>query len=107
MRMCVSWLPGYCVVASGGQVRASTNVASGTVCDGWDRPVTDLMALGLMDDVLRRLRALPPADRVVYVTGHSRGGALVGGMPLRSAIPVVQYVPFTVVKETALRRILM
>jgi hypothetical protein len=72
------WLLGYCVVASGGQIPPTTNPASGTVCDGWDRPVTDLMALGLMDDVLRKLNALPPADRVVYVTGHSRGGALVG-----------------------------
>jgi hypothetical protein len=66
------------VIASGGQVPPTTNPASATVCDGWERPVADLMALGLMNDVIRRLNALAPADRVVYVTGHSRGGALVG-----------------------------
>jgi hypothetical protein len=50
------------------------------VCDGWNTPVEDLIGLGLLDEVLRRLEALPAADWAVYVTGHSRGGALVGGV---------------------------
>jgi poly(3-hydroxybutyrate) depolymerase len=40
--------------------------------------VNDLNALGLVDDVVARLNRLPAADRAIYVTGHSRGGALVG-----------------------------
>jgi hypothetical protein len=78
VHVCALCLLGYCGVTGGTKVSPTTNSASGTVCDGWERPVTDLMALGLMDDVIRRLNALPAADRVVYVTGHSRGGALVG-----------------------------
>lgn len=53
------------------------NVASGTVCDGWNNPVDALNTLGLEAEVIRRLNALPESDRTVYVTGHSRGGALV------------------------------
>ncbi|WIA14116.1 hypothetical protein OEZ85_002660 [Tetradesmus obliquus] len=67
---------GYCFLASGGQVPPTTNVASGTVCDGWNNPVDALNTLGLEAEVIRRLNALPESDRTVYVTGHSRGGAL-------------------------------
>uniref|UniRef100_A0A383VHB2 Fungal lipase-type domain-containing protein n=1 Tax=Tetradesmus obliquus TaxID=3088 RepID=A0A383VHB2_TETOB len=72
------WLSnvGLCAGSSGKQASPSDDPASGSVCDGWNTPVVDLIALGLLKDVLLRLDALPPADRTVYVTGHSRGGAL-------------------------------
>jgi hypothetical protein len=58
--------------------RPTTDPASGSVCDGWNTPVNDLIALGLQAEVLRRLNAFKsPADRTVYVAGHSRGGSLV------------------------------
>ncbi|WIA34284.1 hypothetical protein OEZ86_012624 [Tetradesmus obliquus] len=78
------WLSnvGLCAGSSGKQASPSDDPASGSVCDGWNTPVVDLIALGLLKDVLLRLDALPSADRTgpvdgtVYVTGHSRGGAL-------------------------------
>lgn len=71
-------LPGSCGLASDNRVAPSSNIASGAVCNGWNTPVEDLISLGLLQDVLRRLNALQASDRTVYVTGHSRGGALVG-----------------------------
>jgi hypothetical protein len=60
------------------------------VCHGWNTPVDDLMALGLQDEVLRRLNSFTsPADRTVYVVGHSRGGALVGSLLLAAAAAAV------------------
>jgi alpha-beta hydrolase superfamily lysophospholipase len=66
------------VADSGTQVSPTTDPASGIVCDGWNTPVNDLIALGLQTEVLRRLKAFTSAaDRTVYVVGHSRGGSLV------------------------------
>lgn len=76
---------GLCAGSSGKQASPSDDPASGSVCDGWNTPVVDLIALGLLKDVLLRLDALPSADRTVYVTGHSRGGALVSQAHLSSA----------------------
>ncbi|KAF6265670.1 hypothetical protein COO60DRAFT_1683903 [Scenedesmus sp. NREL 46B-D3] len=72
------WLSnlGSCGLASDNRVAPSSNIASGAVCNGWNTPVEDLISLGLLQDVLRRLNALQASDRTVYVTGHSRGGAL-------------------------------
>ncbi|WIA34287.1 hypothetical protein OEZ86_012627 [Tetradesmus obliquus] len=67
---------GFCVIDSGNQIAPSNDAASGQVCNGWNTPVEDLIALGLQAEVLRRLEKLPAADRTVYITGHSRGGAL-------------------------------
>lgn len=51
-----------------------------TICitTGWRDPVADLVNLGLLDDVLRRVNSSAATDRAVYVIGHSRGAALVG-----------------------------
>jgi alpha-beta hydrolase superfamily lysophospholipase len=58
------------------------------VCDGWSTPVNDLIALGLQAEVLRRLNAFTtPADRTVYVVGHSRGGSLVSCTLLLLLLP--------------------
>jgi hypothetical protein len=76
--VCYLFLLGICAIVAD-LVPSTPTAASGTVCTGWEKPVADLILLDLMDDVIRRLNAMPEADRTVYVAGHSRGGALVSG----------------------------
>jgi hypothetical protein len=73
-------LLGICTLIAELVLTTPGNLAAGAVCKGWKKPVADLITLGLMDDVICRLNALAPSDRTVYVAGHSRGGALVGGV---------------------------
>jgi hypothetical protein len=74
------WLSnlGECGVGAAMQGQAVDGVADvGRVCDGYLKPVNDLISLGLMQVVKTRLAAMAPADRTVFISGHSRGGALV------------------------------
>ncbi|WIA34286.1 hypothetical protein OEZ86_012626 [Tetradesmus obliquus] len=99
---------GFCVADSGNLVPPTTDPASGNVCNGWETPVDDLIALGLQAEIVRRLTALPAANRTVYVVGHSRGGALAsvfaakllalqasGGLPTYSGAAVDQIKLYT------------
>jgi hypothetical protein len=67
------------VANSDNRIAPTDEPASGRVCSGWNTLVDDLNTLGLQAEVLRRLNAFTsPADKAVYVVGHSREGALVG-----------------------------
>jgi hypothetical protein len=82
--LCYLFPPGICTLVAD-LTPTTPFAASGAVCNGWEKPVADLIDQGLAGDVIRRLNALAQAERTVYVAGHSRGGALVGGRLMATA----------------------